>query len=80
MHLKALDYLKTLEIDSRKALEDELDRVVGEAVEHALANPGHGILVTRHGSGTFTVEMSNDVPQGIIAELDLTTRSRALQP
>lgn len=70
----AADYQRTLEIDTRNALEGELDRVVAEAVEHALANPGYGILVTRCGPGSFTVRLSDDVPQGTIAELDLSTR------
>ncbi|MCH6472391.1 hypothetical protein [Sinomonas terrae] len=71
MALKTIDYAKTLEIDSRKVLEAELDRVVDHAIQHALDTPGHGILVTRHSPGSFTVELTADVPQGIIAELDL---------
>jgi hypothetical protein len=66
------DYAKTLEIDSRRVLEDELDRIVDDAIGHALANPGHGVLVTRRGSRTFTVELSDQVRQGMIDELDLT--------
>ncbi|HKU11268.1 MAG TPA: hypothetical protein VJQ61_08570 [Sinomonas sp.] len=71
MALKTIDYAKTLEIDSRKVLEAELDRVVDHAIQRALDTPGHGILVTRHSPGSFTVELTADVPQGIIAELDL---------
>ena len=70
-------YTTTLKIDSRTALEGELDRIVNEAVQHAVARPGHGILVTRHAFGTFTVELSNEVPQGTIAELDITSRLRS---
>lgn len=72
MRLNTKDYAKTLEVDSRAVLEAELDRIVDEAVQHALANPGHGVLVTRKGPGTFTVELSDEVPQGMIAELDVT--------
>ena len=72
MKLETRDYARTLEIESRKVLEDELDRIVDDDVQHALANPGPGILVTRQGPGTFTVELSDEAPQGIIAELDLT--------
>lgn len=68
------DYAATLEIKSRTVLEDELDRIVDDAIQHALANPGHGILVTRHSPGTFTIEISDEVPQGTITELDLATR------
>ncbi|KHL05551.1 hypothetical protein [Sinomonas humi] len=74
MSLKTTDYAGTVEIDSRKVLEVELDRLVDHAIEHALANPGHGILVTRHSQATFTVELSTEVPQGTIAEIDLTSR------
>jgi hypothetical protein len=58
-------------VDSCRVLETELDRAVDQAIQHALANPGHGILVTRHAPATFTVEFSRMVPQGIISELDL---------
>ena len=71
MKVRSVDYIRTLEVDSPKVLEAELDRVVAEAIQQALANPGLGILVTRHAPGTFTVELSCNVPQGIIAELDL---------
>lgn len=64
-------YIKTLEVDRREILEAELDRVVDQAIQQAIANPGRGILVTRLGAGSFTVELSADVPHGIIAELDL---------
>jgi hypothetical protein len=65
-------YARTLEISTREALDSQLDRIVAEAVRHSLANSGAGILVTRHGQTTFTVETSNDVLRGTIAEQDLT--------
>ncbi|WP_336855478.1 hypothetical protein [Sinomonas albida] len=71
MSLKISDYVQTLEIDSRAALEAEPDRVVDIAVQHALSNAGYGVLVTRRRPGTFTVELSDEVPPGAIAELDL---------
>jgi hypothetical protein len=67
-------YAATLEIDSRSVLEDELDSLVDDAIQHALANPGRGILVTRRGPGTFTIELSDEVPQGTITERDLGSR------
>lgn len=72
-NIKREDYAKTLEIEHRSALESELDRVVDEAIEHGLANPGHGILVTRTGQGTFRIELSEEVPQGTITEADVTS-------
>lgn len=71
MPVKSSDYAATLHADSRRVLETELDRVIDQAIQHALANPGHGILLTRHAPGSFTAELSTDVSQGIIAELDL---------
>ncbi|NUP73400.1 MAG: hypothetical protein HOQ07_01900 [Sinomonas sp.] len=55
----------------RTLLESDLDRAVDAAIERAIAAPGQGILVTRHDHSTFTVEVTADVPQGIIAERDL---------
>lgn len=72
MSLQTTDCAKKLEIVNRKALEAELERVV-DAVQHALANLGNGILVTRHRPGSFTIKLSDKVPQGTIAELDRTT-------
>lgn len=80
MPLTATDFTATLEVCSRKVLEVELDRVVDEAIQHALASPGHGILVIRRSPRTFTVELSADVPQGTIAELDLVDSSRSPWP
>ena len=68
---KTSDYAVTLEMNSREGREAELDRIVDQAIQHALANPGHGILVTRRAQGSFSIELSADVPQGTIAELDL---------
>ena len=76
MRIKTENYAKTLEIDTRAVLESELDRLVGDAIQHALVNPGCGILVTRKGPGTFTVELTDEVPQGMIEELDLARRQR----
>lgn len=70
--MKPLDYAKTLEVSSRKALDDELDRMVEDAIRHSLAHSGDGILVTRHNESTFTIEISNEVPHGTITERDLT--------
>jgi len=68
------NFAVTLEIKSRADLEDELDRLVDDAIQHALYNPGRGILVTRSGPGSFTIELSDEVPQGAITERDLASR------
>ena len=61
-------YDVTVKISQRKELEDELDRAVEGAIQEALKNPGCGVLVTRHDHQTFTVELSREVPQGMISE------------
>lgn len=69
---RTAEYFQLLEIDDRAALECELDCIVEDAIQQALANPTHGILVTRHGPGTFTIELSKEVSPGLIGERDLT--------
>lgn len=63
-----------LRIADRKDLENELNAEVNAAIEKAIRNPGQGLLVTRHDRETFTIELSGDVPQGTIHELDLYAR------
>jgi hypothetical protein len=41
------------------------------AREGALREGNHGILVTRHGPTSFTVNLSPEVPYGITQERDL---------
>lgn len=41
----------------------------------ASANGTHGILVTRHDFGHFSVSLSADVPYGLIHEHDLALRN-----
>lgn len=60
-----------LSVHDRRDLEDELDRAVERVIQQALASPGRGILVTRHDHATFTIEVSDHVPQGTISERDL---------
>lgn len=45
MQSKTTAYATTLEIDSGTVLEAELDRVVDSAIQHSLADSGHGILI-----------------------------------
>lgn len=65
-----MTYEVKLRVLQRTDMEVQLDRVVGHAILEALKNPGQVVLVTRHNADTFTVELSNDVPHGTIAELD----------
>lgn len=64
-----------IKIDSRVSLEIELNHVVERTIQSALTSPGAGILVTRHDQQTFTVEISAEVPFGVIAERDLWASS-----
>jgi hypothetical protein len=68
---QSIRYGVKVRIRHRKELEDRLDLAVEEAIREALRNPGRGVLVTRHDHETFTVELSNAVPQGTISELVL---------
>ncbi|WP_422935155.1 hypothetical protein [Sinomonas sp. P47F7] len=56
-----------------------LDAALGEAVEraigHALAGRSHGVLVTRHGRDSYTVEVTDEVPFGFTQERDHYTRT-----
>ncbi|MDR7158121.1 hypothetical protein [Arthrobacter sp. BE255] len=65
---QGIRYDVMVRISQRKELEDELDRAVEGAIQEALKNPGCGVLVTRHDHQTFTVELSREVPQGMISE------------
>jgi hypothetical protein len=64
-------YSIRLTVPDRKSLDQELDRAVDDAVLAALEHQGRGILVTRHSPDSFTVELSSEVPFGIILERDL---------
>lgn len=52
-------------------LEAQLDRAVKTAIESALANGHHGVLITRYDDRKFTVTLTPEVPFGITRELDL---------
>jgi hypothetical protein len=47
---------------------ERLDAAEKLARERALREGNHGILVTRHGPTSFTVNLSPDVPYGITQE------------
>ncbi|MFC8304069.1 hypothetical protein ACFUCV_10345 [Specibacter sp. NPDC057265] len=42
----------------------ELEAAVAQVEQHAIEEKRHGVLVTRHDHGTFTIETSPLVPYG----------------
>lgn len=52
-------------VASRQALDEKLEVAVKHLQAEAKNARTHGILVTRHGPGTYTARLSNQVPFGI---------------
>ncbi|MET4097054.1 hypothetical protein ABIB51_004010 [Arthrobacter sp. UYCu712] len=52
------------EADEPQLLEQNLNAAVDAALEHALKEGRHGILVTRHGHAPYTAAVSAEVPYG----------------
>lgn len=50
----------------------KLEAAVAAIKEQGRMDGQKGILVTRHAPGSFTVELSNDVPFGLTLERDTT--------
>jgi hypothetical protein len=72
MALEELErYSVDIEVSSRRDLDEELNRAVEGAIRQARDKPGLGILVSRHDDGAFTVELTDQVEHGTIAERDL---------
>ena len=57
--------------DEPQLIAQRLDAAEKLARERALMEGNLGILVTRHGPTSFTVNLSPDVPYGITQERDL---------
>jgi hypothetical protein len=57
--------------DEPQLIAERLDAAEKLARERALREGNHGILVTRHGPTSFTVNLSPDVPYGTTQERDL---------
>ena len=53
-----------VEANEPRLIEKDLNAAVDEALEDAMTGGRHGILVTRRGHTTFTVEVSDEVPYG----------------
>lgn len=58
--------------DEPQLIAEYLEAAEKSARERALREGNHGILVTRHGPASFTVNLSPDVPFGITQERDLS--------
>ena len=58
----------TLTVADRASMDSQLEAAVTAAKAQALAEKRHGILVTRHSMGEFTVALSETVPFGLTRE------------
>lgn len=57
-------------------IEDSINTAVEMARDHSMTEGWQGILVTRHGSGMYTVNLSSDVPYGAPVERDLFSSNK----
>lgn len=57
-----------IHVTSRSALEERLDEAVKKLQDAAALTQTHGILVTRHEPGRYTVSLTDEVPYGITRE------------
>lgn len=57
-----------IHVTSRHALDEHLEAAVNDLQELAMLTGSHGILVTRHGPGNYTVALSEQVPFGVTRE------------
>jgi hypothetical protein len=62
----------TVTATDRASMDLKLEAAVVAIKEQGILDGRRGILVTRHAPGTFTVELSDDVPFGLILERDTT--------
>jgi hypothetical protein len=63
-----MNFPLTLTVADRESMDSELDAAVTAAKAYALAGQRYGILVTRLGANTFTVDLSETVPFGLTRE------------
>ncbi len=54
--------------DTVAVIDERLNRAVDAAQAEALREGRHGVLVTRHGPGSYTVAVSIDVAYGLTQE------------
>lgn len=63
-----MNFPMTFTVLDRQSMDSELDVVVSAAMEQAVADRCHGILVTRHDANKFTVALTDAVPFGLTRE------------
>jgi hypothetical protein len=56
----------TVTASNRHAMDLDLDSAVAQVRERAVADGRQGILINRHAPDFFTVELSDEVPYGVI--------------
>lgn len=57
-------------VNSRSALEEQLEAATRELQQLAMVSQTRGILLVRHDHGLYTAGLSDQVPFGITEELD----------
>jgi hypothetical protein len=65
----ASDFHTAVTVTDRASMQRQLDEAVSAAKAQAMGEGSKGILVTRHGYGSFTVALSDAVPFGLTREL-----------
>lgn len=72
---KEINVIADFHVRNKAERDEKLEAAVTAARSHALAEGAHGLLVTRHEFGRFSVALSADVPFGLIREHDLAGRN-----
>lgn len=62
-----------IEATDPRLVDEELNRAVHAAIQHAVEEGRYGILVTRTGNASFTVAVSAKVPYGETMEENAPT-------
>lgn len=60
-------------------MDAQLDAAIATARSAAFAARTHGVLVTRHDFGHFTMALSPEVPFGLVLEQDHARRNSSAQ-
>lgn len=65
-----LKHTLEVRVSDTAAMESELSAAIDVLKQAAFAEHLCGILITRHGTGKYTVSLSDDVPFGLTRERD----------
>lgn len=68
MATSAAEFTLRIIADNRENMDEQINEAVAITLERAMAEQRRGILVTRHGSATVTVGLSDGVPFGLTRE------------